>query len=244
MSASSASQTESDRRTHFARIAGAMYLLTVASALFGEAYVRGSTLVSESAAETARNLIEANQLFRMGLVTDLLTFTGVVVLVWALYQLLRPVSGRLAVLAVFFRLIELSVHFSAVGLGIVALSLLGGGEYTRGFDTAQLHGLVGFAIRAQMTGLSLGFIPLGLGSAVFALLLLRSGYVPKLLAAWGVFASLLLAAYSFGIILSPSTSDFFYVGMLPMFVYEVSLGAWLLFKGAGVPAARAASAAS
>ena len=172
-----------------------------------------------------------NQLFRIGLATDLLTFTAVVVLVWALYQLLRPVGRQLAVLAVLFRLVELSVHFGAVGFGVVALSLLGGGEYTRAFDAAQLNSLVGFSLRAQMAGLGLGFIPLGLGSAVFAVLLLRSGYVPRVLAGWGIFASLLLAAYSFGVILSPRTSDFFYLGMLPMLVYEVAVGAWLLFKG-------------
>jgi hypothetical protein len=226
----SASPSGREEKSRFARIAGAMYLLTVATAIFGEAYVRGSLLVAESAAQTARNLAESNQLFRIGLATDLLTFAGVVVLVWALYQLLRDVDRRLAALAVFFRLVELGVHFSAVGLGVVALSLLGGGEYTRGFDAAQLHGLVGMALRAQMAGLGLGFIPLGLGSAVFAFLLLRSGYVPKVLAGLGIFASLLLAAYSFGVVLSPHTSDYFYLGMLPMFVYEVSIGAWLLFK--------------
>lgn len=236
----SPSPTALKERSRFARIAGAMYLLTVATALIGEAYVRSSLLVGESAAQTARNLVESNQLFRIGLVTDLLTFTGVVVLVWALYQLLRTVDQRLADLAVFFRLVELGVHFSAVGLGVVALSLLGSGEYTRGFDAAQLHGLVGMALRAQMAGLSLGFIPLGLGSAVFAVLLLRSGYVPRVLAVLGVFASLLLAAYSFGVVLSPHTSDYFYVGMLPMFVYEVSVGAWLLFKGVASGARSAA----
>ncbi|MBL8346845.1 MAG: DUF4386 domain-containing protein [Rubrivivax sp.] len=211
-----------------------MYLLTGASALFGEAYVRGSLLVGESAAKTASNLIESNLLYRIGLATDLLTFTGVVVLVWALYQLLSEVDRRLATLALMFRLVELGVHFSAIGLGMVALSLLAGGEYTQGFAAPELHGLVGVALRAQMAGLGIGFIPLGLGSASFALLLLRSGYVPKFLAGWGVFASLLLAAYSFGVVLSPNTSDYFYVGMLPMFIYEVSLGVWLLSKG--VPA--------
>jgi hypothetical protein len=225
---------ESLRASHrkqvlLARIAGAMYLLTVASALFGEAYVRSSLLVSSSAAQTASNLIESNLLYRIGLVTDLLTFTGVVVLVWALYHLLSHVDQRLALLALLFRVIELAVHFSAIGLGMVAMSLLGGGEYTQSFGAAQLHSLVGMALRAQMAGLSIGFIPLGLGSAIFALLLLRSGYVPKLLAGWGVFASLLLSVYSFGVVLSPNTSDYFYVGMLPMFIYEVSLGCWLLF---------------
>jgi hypothetical protein len=168
----------------------------------------------------------------MGLATDLLTFTGVVVLVWALYQF-RPVSRQLAVLAVFFRLVELGVHVAAMSFGVVALSLLAGGEYTQAFEGAQLNSLVGLSLRAQLAGLGLGFIPLGIGSAVFALLLLRSGFVPGVLAGWGIFASLLLAAYSFGTVLSPHTSDYFYLGMLPMLVYEVSLGAWLLIHGAG-----------
>ncbi len=210
------------------------------TALFGEGYVRGSLLVSESAAETSRNLIESNQLFRVGLATDLLTFSGVVVRVWALYQLLRPVDRRLAALAVFFRLVELGVHFSAVAFGVAALSLLAGGEYVRGFNEAQLNGLVGLALRAQGAGLSLGFIPLGLGSAVFAVLLFRSRLVPRGLAAWGIVASLLLAIYSFGIVLSPATTDYFYVAMLPMFVYEVGLGMWLLIKGVDLPTQRGA----
>lgn len=231
MSSTQLSVAELSERMRFARIAGAMYLFTIATALFGEGYVRGSLLDGESAAATAKNLIESNQLFRIGLATDLLTFAGVVVLVWSLYQLLKPVNRQLAVLAVLFRLVELGVHFGSVSFGVVALSLLGGGEYTRAFDTTELNGLVGFALRAQMAGFGLGFIPLGIGSAIFALLLLRSGLVPRLLAGWGVFASLLLAAYAFGNVLSSHTSDFFYVGMLPMLVYEVSLGAWLLFRG-------------
>lgn len=217
-----------------------MYLLTVALALFGEGFARASLLDGESASKTATNLIEANLLYRMGLVTDLLTFAGVAVLVWALYQLLRDIDHRLAALGLLFRVIELGVHFSAIGLGMVALSLLAGGEYTKGFEAPQLHGLVGMALRAQMAGLGIGFIPLGLGSAVFALLLLRSGYVPRLLAAWGILASLLLATYSLGVVLSPHTSDYFFVGMVPMLIYEVSVGAWLLFKAPSAGQHRAA----
>ena len=209
-----------------------MYLLTIVSALFGEAYVRSSLLVGSSAAKTASNLIESNLQFRIGLVSELLTFVGVVILVWALYQLLHGVGHQLAVLALSFRLVELGVHFAAVSFGVLAMSLLSGGEYTQGFEAAQLHTMVGVALRAQLAGLGIGFIPLGLGSAVFALLLWRSGFVPRALAGFGIFASLLLAAYSFGVVLSPNTSDFFYVDMLPMLVYEVSVGAWLLFKGA------------
>lgn len=217
------------KRVRLARIGGAMYLATIASALFGEAYVRGSLLDGSSASQSAANLIASNFLYRLGLATDLLTFVGVAVLVWALFLLLREIDEHLAVLALVFRTIELGVHFSAIAFGMVGMSLLGGGEYTAGLTQPQLHSMVGMVLRGQMAGLGIGFIPLGLGSAVFALLLFRSRYVPKTLAAWGVFASILLAGYSFGVVLSPDTSDYFFVGMLPMFIYEVSLGFWLLF---------------
>jgi hypothetical protein len=217
-----------------ARLAGTMYLVTMATALFGEAYVRGSLLVSESAAQTAQNIIESKRLFRLGLATDLITFAGVAVLNWALYQLLRPIDNRLALLAAFFRLVELAVHFSAVVFGLVAVSFLSGGEYVNVFDARQLQGLAGFALRAQGAGLTIGFIPLGIGSAIFALLFLRSGYIPRLLAALGVIASLLLAAYALALVISPDATDFFYFAMVPMFAYEVTLGIWLLVKGVAV----------
>jgi Domain of unknown function (DUF4386) len=225
-----------EAQTSIARLAGAMYLVTMATALFAEGYVRGTLLVSESAAQTAQNIVRSNQLFRVGIAADLITFVGVVVLVWSLYQLLKPVDARLAVLGAFFRLVELAVHFSATTFSLVAVSFLGGGEYTGAFDARQLQGLAGFALRAQGTGLMIGFIPLGLGSAVFAWLLLRSGLVPRLLAGWGILASLALAVYAMALVVSPATSDFFYFAMIPMFIYEVSVGLWLLLKGtAGRP---------
>ena len=221
-------------RGRVARLAGALYLLTMATALFAEAYVRGTLLDGDSAAQTARNIAEAQGLFRVGLASDLLTYTGVVVLVWALHQLLRPVDARLALLALCFRLVELGVHVGAVVFGLAAASLLGGGEYTRGFDAAQLQTLAGFALRAQGAGLVVGFIPLGIGSAIFALLFLRSGGIPRALAVLGIVASLMLAAYALLRIVAPDASDGLEVVMLPMFVYEVGLGLWLLARGVAV----------
>lgn len=215
----------------YARLAGAMYLITMVTALFAEGFVRGSLYVSDSAAQTAQNLIESDQLFRLALVADLITFCGVVVLIWALYQLLRTVHQELATLAAFLRLVEVGVHISSTAFGAAALSLLARGEYTHAFQDPQLFSLIGLALRAQSAGLTIGFISLGLGSAVFAYLLLRSGLVPRALAGWGVFASLLLAGYSLGVLLSRSATDFLYFAMVPMFLYEVGLGAWLLFRG-------------
>jgi uncharacterized protein DUF4386 len=82
----------------------------------------------------------------------------------------------------------------------------------------------------------------GLGSAVFAFLFLRSRYVPRPLAGWGVFASLLLAAYAIVDIVYPPLVTAWFLWMIPMFLYEVGLGLWLLLKGADFGAGRTSAA--
>ena len=223
-----------------ARLAGAIYLITMATALFGETFVRGSLFVKGNAAQTAQNIMESERLFRISIATDLVTFTGVVVLIWALYVLLRPVDRNLALLAVLLRLVEVAIHYVAILGSLVALMLLNGAEYLQTFDASQLHSLVRLAISAQGAGVNLGFVLLGLGSTVFAYLLLRSGYVPKALAGLGVFASLLLTTAAVSIIVFPIVARPFYLpAMAPMGIYEITLGFWLLIKGAKIQSSSA-----
>lgn len=211
-----------------------MYLVTMASAIFGESFVRGSLLVTGDATQTAQNIIESEWLFRVGIATDLFTFTGVVVLTWALYILLKPKGKHLALLGVLLRLVEVAVHYVATIFSLGALVLLSGAEYLAPFDSGQIHALARVALSTQSAGLGLGFVLLGLGSAVFAYLLFKSCYVPRVLAAWGVFSSLLLAASAMAVILFPAVGTFVLVAMMPMFIYEVTLGIWLLLKGARI----------
>lgn len=217
-----------------ARIAGAAYLLTMATAIFNQAFVRGSLLVRGDATRTAQNIIESERLFRIGIAADIVTSTGVVVLLWALYVLLRPVGRDLALLAACLRLVEVGAHYVAILFSLGALTLLSGAEYLTPLDTGQSQSLARVFLSMHGAGLNLGFVLLGLGSAIFACLLFRSRYVPRALAAWGVFASLLLAATAFAVILFPGLSRFAMGAMVPMFVYEVTLGFWLLLKGARV----------
>jgi hypothetical protein len=211
-----------------ARLAGAMYLVTMAMAIFGESVVRGSLIVPGDVTQTAQNIIESEGLFRLGIAMDLVTVTGVLVLLWALYVLLRPVDRNLALLAVFLRMTEVAIHFVATLFSLLALRFLSGAGYLVAFDVNQLHALARLAISVQSAALNLGFLPLGLGSAVFAYLLLRSRIVPRALAAWGVFSSLLLATYALLYVIFPAVLAIWVVMMAPMFVYEVTLGFWLL----------------
>jgi len=157
------------------------------------------------------------------------------VLIWALYVLLRPVDKSLSLLALLLRLAEVAVVYVAILGSLVALMLLSGADYLNTFDAGQLHSMARAALLAQGAGVNLGFVLLGLGSTVFAYLLLRSGYVPKALAGWGIFASLLLAMAAASVVVFPDAARPFYMPALaPMGVYEIALGFWLLLKGAKI----------
>ena len=209
-----------------------MYLIQMATGVFTQLYARGSLIARGDSAQTAQNILASERLFRIGIVSDLITYTAVLLGVWALYVLLRPVDRNLVLLAVFFRLTELAIHFNVTLNSLTALRLLGGADYLNTFEASQLHSLVQLALGVQASGLNMGFILLGLGSAVFAYLLLKSRYVPKVLAGWGVFSSLLLSAFALSMIVFPKIGALQAVPMLPMGIYEVALGFWLLTRGA------------
>ncbi len=217
-----------------ARLAGAMFLFINATGIFSEIIVRGS-LLSGDVTQVAQNIISSERLYRLSIVGDLVTFTGVLVLIWALYVLLRPVNRDLALLAAILRIVETPVGVAATINSLIAVRLLSSAEYLEAFDAGQLHALSRLARNAFGFGQDVGFIFVGLGSTVFAYLLLRSRYIPRILAGWGVFASLLFTAYHFSIIVFPGVVEtLMYVSFAPIGIYEIVLGFWLLLKGAEI----------
>lgn len=217
-----------------AKAAGLFYLIQMATGVFGQ-YVRDQLIVRGDATKTAQNIIGAERLFRLSIAGDLITYILVIGLIWALYILLRPVNKNLALLGVLFRLAENAILCVATVNSLVVLRLLSGADYLTTFPASQLHSLATLALSAQGLAMSVGFILLGLGSTVFAYLLLKSRYVPKALAIFGIFSSLVLAVVTLGITVFPALAGLGLIYMLPMGIYEVGLGLWLLFKGIAVP---------
>ncbi|MDQ3118165.1 MAG: DUF4386 domain-containing protein [Verrucomicrobiota bacterium] len=221
-----------------AKIVGILYLIQMAAAIFGEIFVRGRLIVPRDAVQTAANLAASERLFRLSLVGDLMVYATVVVLFWGLYVILKPVNKDVALLAVLFRVIEQAILAVTTFAGFIALRLLSNTEYLRVVDTAQLQALARAFLSMYGTGLSIGFLFLGLGSAVFSYVWLKSDYIPRALALLGIFASLLLTFMSLITMVFPRV--YAVLGMtymVPMFLYEVGLGLWLLIKGLKAPPA-------
>ncbi|MCA9728155.1 MAG: DUF4386 domain-containing protein [Candidatus Eisenbacteria bacterium] len=220
------------------RLAGILFLFVNAAGVFAEVVVRGSLLQGD-AMQVAQSVADSERLYRLGIAVDLTMLIGGLVLIWALYVLLGPVHRDLAFLAVLLRTVETAATVAATVASLVAVQLLGTADYLRVFAVGEVQGLSRLARIAFGLGQDVGFIFLGLGSAVFAYLLLRSHYVPRILASWGVVASLLLAAYNLVAIVVPSVKTFVYIALVPMGIYEIGIGLWLVIKGvmlSGTPA--------
>ncbi|MEA2337393.1 MAG: hypothetical protein QOE82_1400 [Thermoanaerobaculia bacterium] len=218
-----------------AKVAGAWYLIAMVAGIFAEIYVRSRLIVPGDVMQTARNITASEWLFRIGTVTNLIVFAGDVVLLVALYVILRPVNRNIALLAVAWRIIDSGILAVNLLSDFAILRLLSGADYLRVFDAKQLAALARLFYGVEAAGYQIGFVFLGLGSAVYSYLWLKSRYIPKAIAVLGIFASLVMAFVTLAIMLFPSLSVIGLTYMAPMFFYEVGLGLWLLFKGIRMP---------
>lgn len=219
-----------------AKIAGLLYLLMMVTGVFAEFYARGQLIVAGDTVQTARNIAVSERLFRIGTVSDLITFAGDVVLVLALYVVLKPINRNVALLAAFWRLAECAINGVIMLNDFAAFRFLSGADYLRAFDAKQLQALARLFVGLQADGFRIGFVFFGLGSTVFAYLWFKSRYIPRVLAAWGIFSSLLVAIVTLAIMVFPSLGAIVIPAYFaPIFIFEVTMGFWLLIKGIKAP---------
>jgi len=216
----------------YARVAGAAYLvITVVAVLYG-GLVESQLIVSGNDAATANNILAHESLFRVGIVLVLVIYASVVVASWALYVILRTVHKNLALLALLLRSAEAIVGAATVLLSFAVLYVLEGGGSPSALEPEQLQAFAGRLIDVRTAGLDIVLVFIGLGATVFCVLLFRSRYIPRPLAAWGIFTYVSMLGLAFVSILFPNhplmlANVLYGVGAL----FELVLGLWLLFKG-------------
>jgi hypothetical protein len=215
-----------------ARVVGLSYLVAMPFALFAGFYVFSQLIVRDHAAQTIQNVLAHEGLFRLGIAANLISFLADVALIAALYVALAPVHRSLARFAVFVRLIETAL-FVVVTVNFDALRVLCTADDLRVFEPKHLQALARLSIGGYRFGYNVGLVLAGLGSTVFCYLWLRSNYIPKPLAVLGIVASAVLASCTFAFIIAPDLARVititYYGG--PIFIFELTMGFWLLFKG-------------
>lgn len=230
-----------------AKAAGGLYLFLMLVALFSEFYVRLRLLVPADPAQTARNLALSERLFRIGIFGDLVTFAGDIALICALYVILKPVNRSLALLALFWRLGACSILAAVMLNDFAALRLLSGASYLQAFSPEQLQALARYFLDLEISGYRIGAAFFALGSLLFSYLWFKSRYIPRALAVWGILSSLLPFFVVPSVMLFPTTEEVYgkfrraRTG-IPMIIFEIVLGIWLLVKGIQEPETTVSSA--
>ena len=216
-----------------AKVAGFSLLFSMAIVVFANYALLNPLLVRGNAAETARNIMAHETQFRVAATCFLSYSLSVVVLLIALYVILKPVNPGLALAGAIFRLVFALLWLLSTLNLLGALRLLGSAPYLQVFEPSQLQTLARAYIAMTFDDYYVGLPFFGLAATVCAWLWLKSGYIPTWLALFGVISSAFCVFCAFVYLIFPGFARLVnpYVFDVPMTAFELLVGSWLLFKG-------------
>jgi len=215
-----------------ARYAGFLYLLSGLTAPIGLLYVPGKLIVSGNAAATADNIRASGSLLRIGIASELFGQVVFVFLVLALFRLFESVNKRQATLMVVLILVSTPIAMLSVASEIGTLTLLGGENFLSAFDKSQLDALSYLFIRLHGAGLDVASIFWGLWLFPFGMLVIESGFIPRILGYLLMIAGSGYLLNVASVILAPQYEHQVHQVMMIFGLGELPIMFWLLIWGA------------
>ena len=210
-----------------ARIAGLLYFLQIPLGVFGLVYVPKALIVPEDMSATVSNILANEFLFRLSIVSSVLTALFTVFTALFLYKVLKPVNKNYAMLMVIFTLIVAPISIVNELNNVAVLLLL----KSSAVAATQLQALVSIFFDLHKYGIQIAGIFFGLWLLPMGYLVFKSNFIPKII---GFFLMITCAGYlidfvtfflfpNFGVVISEYT-----------WLGEVMMVFWLLIKGVNV----------
>ncbi|MBZ5574108.1 MAG: DUF4386 domain-containing protein [Acidobacteriia bacterium] len=215
------------------RVIGYLYLLLVPFAPLRLIYIPSALFVRGNATATANNIAAHELLFRLGIVSDLLTGTIMIFVVLALYRLLKGVDQNLAALMVILGgLMSTPIYFLNTLNDAAALLLVRGADFLSVFEQPQRNALAMLFLRLHDGGVVANEIFWGLWLFPLAILVYRSRFLPRFLGVWLIINGFGYLISSFVGLLLPQYEEMVSNIAFPAFLGEIAFMLWLLIKGA------------
>ena len=172
-----------------ARIAGTFYLLTALAGIFAEFFVRGKLVVPGNAAATVSNILSHPDLYRLGFASGLIASTCYLVVTALFYNLFKPVSRSVSLIAAFISLTAcaLQIAFNCL-LNLAPFVLLGDARYLSVFKAEQVQALTYMLLKLRVQAHQNGMVLYGLYALLIGYLIFRSTFLPRVLGVLMVFA--------------------------------------------------------
>jgi riboflavin transporter FmnP len=124
-----------------ARRAGLVYLAAAILAMIGYLYLHPRFVISGDAAATARNILGHEQLYRTGILVDVVGQLLFIVAVLMLYRLFEDVDRSQARLMVALIGTSIAAQFAGFVFNVAPLLLLSGEQFLSAFTRPQLEAL-------------------------------------------------------------------------------------------------------
>jgi ABC-type multidrug transport system fused ATPase/permease subunit len=210
MTIDSSSRTQFDARA--VRDAGGLYLLLVVTSIFG--FFTPQT----------------QGLFRLAIVSGLIASIAELFLAWALYRLLSGVDKSQASLMVILALLSIPIGFLAAIDQVATLTLIHRGAALAGFGTTQLNALATFFMSLSSDTSSVNSIFFGLWLLPLALLVLKSGFIPRFLGYLLIIAGAAGVVGAINFILAPPFAGVVSAITGAGYLGELGVVVWLVIK--------------
>jgi hypothetical protein len=214
------------------RRAGLLYVLVSIIGFFAMGYVPGRLIVYGNATATASNIAASEMLFRLGIAGALIGQAAFIFVALALYDLLKGVNRRHALLMVILIVVSIPIAFLNELNSFAALALVRGADFLSMFDKPQRDALAMLFLHLHGRGFVLAEIFWGLWLFPLGLLVYKSRFLPRFLGVWLCLAGFAWVILSLTSTLLPQYQNKVDRYCQPAIIGEIIFMLWLLIKGA------------
>jgi hypothetical protein len=215
-----------------ARVAGLLYFLMSIPAPFSLIYIPSALIVSGDVAATANKIRASELLFRLAIVSRLISWTLFIFVGLALYDLFKGVSKKHASILLILVLVSVPISFLNELNQIAVLILLSGANFLSAFDPSYPNAVAMLFLKLYGEGLDLAQVFWGLWLFPFGVLVFRSGFLPRILGVLQIPAGFAYLAVTVTHLLFPSYGHIVSRFATVLQLGELPIMLWLLIMGA------------
>jgi hypothetical protein len=217
------------------RVTGALYVVLGLIAPFALLYVPRTLIVRGDAAVTAQRILASEMLFRLGIVANVVSTILFLFIAMALYRLFKDVDRTQASIMVALAVMPAPLTFFKVVNDLAALTLLRGADFLAVFTRPQLEAMALVFLDMHRKGDVIAQIFWGLWLFPLGILVIRCGFIPRLLGLLLLVNGATYVVLSLTLLLAPS-----YAGLVGRYAVIPETGElwfmlWLLIKGPSTP---------